>query len=278
MYKSILVHVDADDPTTADRVASAATLALRWHATLIGAAASLTPQAIEVLAEGPLALPAGAVGGDPRELEQRFEDAEALFKRSLGETGIQSEWRATMDFPAQGLANMAARADLLVVGRAKHSSPANSYLDYGDLVMQAGRPLLVLPSGSPTLIGRNALVAWRNTKESRRAVADALPLLAAASEVHLVHVPEKNMETKEERTALDDAMAHLSRHGIAAITHVVSAGPLTTTDRILKMASHVDAAFIVSGAYGHGRVREWVFGGMKRDLLHDSPLPSLLSR
>ena len=36
------------------------------------------------------------------------------------------------------------------------------------------------------------------------------------------------------------------------------------------------ADLIVAGAYGHTRLREWVFGGFTRDLLQRSPLCVLL--
>jgi nucleotide-binding universal stress UspA family protein len=33
----------------------------------------------------------------------------------------------------------------------------------------------------------------------------------------------------------------------------------------------------VTGAYGHSRLNEWVFGGMTRDLLTSSPICCLMS-
>jgi nucleotide-binding universal stress UspA family protein len=46
---------------------------------------------------------------------------------------------------------------------------------------------------------------------------------------------------------------------------------LATAERNLQ------AGLLVMGAYGHSRAREFIFGGFTRTVLHDAPLPVLLS-
>jgi len=43
------------------------------------------------------------------------------------------------------------------------------------------------------------------------------------------------------------------------------------------MAYECDADLLVMGAYGHSRVREFLFGGVTRDLLAASPLPVFMA-
>ena len=64
--------------------------------------------------------------------------------------------------------------------------------DPSDLVMQAGRPLIVVPPTVEWLDLRSVLVAWKDVREARRAVFDALPILAAAKEVTIVEIPEQD--------------------------------------------------------------------------------------
>ena len=45
-----------------------------------------------------------------------------------------------------------------------------------DLVMQAGRPLLVVPDSVNWFDLRSVLVAWKDTPEARRAIAVSLPM------------------------------------------------------------------------------------------------------
>ena len=55
--------------------------------------------------------------------------------------------------------------------------------------MQAGRPLVVVPPEVQWLDLRSVLVAWKDVREARRAVFDALPILAAAKEVTIAEIP-----------------------------------------------------------------------------------------
>ena len=73
-------------------------------------------------------------------------------------------------------------------------------------------------------------------------------------------------ELFDARGRLQDVVAWLKGHGIAA---KAVAAPTAGND-----ATHLDAiarehgaGLLVAGAYGHNRLREWVLGGVTRDLL-----------
>jgi hypothetical protein len=46
----------------------------------------------------------------------------------------------------------------------------------GDFIIQAGRPVLALATEASSLKLNHAIVAWKDPREARRAVADALAL------------------------------------------------------------------------------------------------------
>jgi nucleotide-binding universal stress UspA family protein len=69
----------------------------------------------------------------------------------------------------------------------------------------------------------------------------------------------------------------LSRHGVVA-SERVPAEKGNAIQQIERIASELGVGLIVAGAYGHSRLREWVFGGMTRRLLNPSDRCSLLSR
>jgi nucleotide-binding universal stress UspA family protein len=48
-------------------------------------------------------------------------------------------------------------------------------------------------------------------------------------------------------------------------------------EELVRAAESEGADLIVAGAYGHSRMREWIFGGVTRDLLHHSPICCLLA-
>jgi nucleotide-binding universal stress UspA family protein len=48
-------------------------------------------------------------------------------------------------------------------------------------------------------------------------------------------------------------------------------------DELLRAANAEEADLIVAGAYGHNRMREWMLGGVTRNLLERSPICCLLA-
>jgi len=46
---------------------------------------------------------------------------------------------------------------------------------------------------------------------------------------------------------------------------------------LLEEAKNADAAYIVMGAYGHSRAREFLFGGVTRNLFKGCDIPLVVS-
>jgi nucleotide-binding universal stress UspA family protein len=144
--------------------------------------------------------------------------------------------------------------------------------------MQAGRPVLVVPPGVSVLHGRRVLVAWKDTREARRAVADALPLLTQAEEALVLEVVRDDDEREQARRRVDDVVAFLVRHGAATRGDVLESRGRVVADDLLLATERQGADLVVAGGYGHARLREWAFGGVTRDLLARCPKCCLLSR
>ena len=118
------------------------------------------------------------------------------------------------------------------------------------------------------------LVAWKDTREARRAVADALPLLQLAKQVLVVSVNEDDYAA--ERESLSDLLTWLQWHGISARSDVL---PLkgSVVETLEVAALSIGADMVVAGGYGHARLQEWLFGGATYDLLRLPKLHRLLS-
>jgi nucleotide-binding universal stress UspA family protein len=145
-----------------------------------------------------------------------------------------------------------------------------------DLVMQAGRPLFVSPDKVSWVDLRSVLVAWKDTPEARRAVADSLPMLRKAKDVTVVEIVEGDDSGSAALSRVRDVVAWLSRHGVAASELV----PETSGDAIARLdeiAANVGAGVVVAGAYGHSRFRELILGGMTQHLIAQSTRCVLLS-
>ncbi len=203
---------------------------------------------------------------EPHRFAEQAAAAEQEFRARLGAKAL--EWRAQMTFgPAWEFVAAEARAADLVIAAidgADHSVFASGQAEVGDLLMRMGRPILIVPQGASGFAFRQALVCFKDAREARRALADALPVLKAMTRVNVVEIVEGGGEAAERR--LGDVKAWLDRHGIKADCAAASCDG-SLAEKLDASARDLDADLIVAGAFGHSRLREWAFGGVTRDLL-----------
>lgn len=271
-YSSLLVHVDVDGEI-GGRVRLAAGLADQFHSHLIGAASWMARPPFVV--EG--------VTIDPEPTEEDYKEMRAVLSRRekefricVGETRTQVEWRSSLDFPTEFVAREARAADLVIIGRDRSSYDPYRSTDSGALVLRTGRPVMVVPPGLQSLNAKRVVIAWKDTREARRAVQDALPFLLGAKEVVIVEVTEVGT-VEDSMLRLKDVGKYLSRHGVTALAEWVRPIEGTASGALLRVVEEHSVDLIISGAYGHTRLGEWIFGGMTQDLLTQSPVCCLLS-
>lgn len=174
------------------------------------------------------------------------------------------------------LVDYARLRDLTVVPMTDRDSNERWYAE--TLIFDSGRPVIALPrepSPKPTKTFDNVIVAWDFSRQSSRAVADALPILKQSKRVFILTVTnEKIIDTKRSGVEL---AKHLSRHGVEVILDVVDAAG---RDIGTVLRSHVqlrNGDLLVMGAYGHSRFREFILGGATRSILLRPPVPTFLS-
>ena len=273
-YKSVMVGLALDRPNDAClRVAG--DIAERFGARIIGVAGSdLRPPMY--FADGDFAQK--LLDQEASAIETRLSTLESEFRASVEKRASAVEWRAARALPGPYIVQQARAADILVVGaRSETLVDPCAAPDPNDLVMQAGRPLMVVPPRIERLDLRSVLIAWKDVREARRAVVDALPILAAAKEVTITEVPEQDGRRADALSHVADVAAWLRGHGIAANT-VVPEKAGDVSEQIEKIASNVGARAVIAGAYGHSRFREWVLSGVTRHLATESRRCAFLSR
>ena len=267
-YANFLVSVDFGEAAP-DRVRLAAGLARRFDAALTGAAACNVPAPILVRDADDAIDPEQRSEAQAREI---LEQARALFERSAGD-GIRTEWHAALAKPFTHLVEQARAADLVVGGRRGPDDEETGGLVVppGPVLMEVGRPVLVVPPRLVQVKGARIVVAWKDTPEARRAVTAALPFLREADEVFVATVGDD-----AEHHGAEAVARHLRRHGAPATPHLMR--PVRQeSDDILEFAQGREADLIVMGAFGRSRLREWIFGGFTRDALERCPVCCLMS-
>jgi nucleotide-binding universal stress UspA family protein len=261
-YATIMVHQSLDSTNDA-RLPIAVDLAQRFDTKLIGVAAC----EVRPSAYGGGAFVESIISELRPVTQKRLSEAADRF-RAATEGHLQAiEWRQAIAKATAYVAEQSRAADLVVTGTAREGVYLDplTELDPGELIMQAGRPILIVPPEANRLVAKHIVVAWKDTRESRRAVLDALPFLQAATDVTVAEIASRSEITAAVRSG-EDVAGWLKRHGVCAGAHAVVADeePSTVIEGLLQQNG---ADLIVAGAYGHSRMEEWIFGGVTRDLL-----------
>lgn len=268
-YASLLVAVE-DGPESDARVELACDLAIAFDARIIGlCAGAIAPPLYDPMTGGAMVGELLALYRDMAEAD--VERARVGFLEIVQRRGVDAEWRGKIGFPGQVFARAARSADLVLLGAPGSRTPYHAP-DVADVLMGCGRPILVVP---PTRrrnpVGEPALVAWKDCREARLAVAAAIPLLQRARGVTLYAI-RRGDDADAATDELADVAAWLRRHEINIDPIIAPPDERSAGRQILDEAEARQAGLIVAGGYGHARLREWALGGVTRDLIGDSPI------
>ena len=211
-------------------------------------------------------------------VKDRLKELENEFRAAMRNRGVEVEWRCAEDFPTRFIVRQARACDIVVAGAPPRGGLVDPFVQVNpsDLVMQVGRPLLVVPETCSWLDLRSVLIAWKDTAEARRSVSDALPLLRKSTEVTIAEIVEDEADRDAALLRIQDVAGWLSRHGVQA-SHQVPEQCGDAATQLERIASNVGAGVIIAGAYGHSRLSEWILGGVTRRLINPSIRCSLLS-
>lgn len=268
--KSILLHV-ADDPGFEGRLQAALDVARTFSghvhclqprripayfgadAAGFGAGAALVAELIEQEAK---------IG---REVRERIESR-------LAKEDVPFSWAEAIGEPADMLIEAASLEDLVVMSLGKPG--ASPQASVAEVVVRADTPVLAIPEGHVGFDpARPAIVAWKATAESAKAVRAAVPLLARSGSVTILVVdPEPGTDLPP-----TDAAAYLSRNGVSCEVLTRASGSTGVSGTLIQTAQELGAGYMVMGAYSRSRTIQFLMGGVTRDFLEQSPLPLFMA-
>jgi len=278
-YRSLLVLLDAH-PACDARTDAAIRLAKSFDCHLSGLAPT-----------GVIDLP--AVPGSASSLQHLYEQTWDLlreqaeivaqrFRDMCQRAGVRSFDTAVEegDKPSSLLRHSNCN-DLVLVSRADDPAERRPTHDLVEqVVMQSACPTLILTDSSrvPSL-GKTVLVAWDDSREASRALRDALPLLRAAEQVHVLSWDEKDKRGPHQalRERLHALARWLERQGVENAQPRVEAASGGISEAMLARAADLQADLIVMGAYGHARWAERLLGGATHGLLDKATVPLLMT-
>lgn len=273
-YKTILVHIN-NGRRCEVRLELGARLARTMDAHLVG-----------LYAETQFQMPPHAAAlagvnfqaGIDEARRESIAAAERTFQAHMKRNDdLKTEWRSSTLDAVSAVSLHARYADLAVIGQANAEDGSNLDTDFPErLLFASGRPLLIVPyAGRFPTLGEKVLVCWSATRESTRAVTDALPLLKRAKQVHVATFNPGRGAHGQIPGA--DIGLFLTRHGVKVEVSEYRAKDLDVGSQILSRAADLASDLIVMGGYGHSRVQELFLGGVSRTMLEAMTVPVLMS-
>lgn len=209
---------------------------------------------------------------DRLQAEQKKNELEAMAK----ELGVEVRWHNELGYIEPYLIYYGRYHDLIITNESKLAivDPGTAGIS-ATVAIATGRPVLRLAAEtqkSPAL--KRPLIAWKETREASRAVHDALPLLQNAERV-LISVIGSDVQAL--RVSSQRLADYLITHGIQPQIEVTEEQEANAGNLLLDLATREHCDLLIMGAYGHSRLREFLFGGVTRHVLHHAQLPLLLA-
>ena len=208
-------------------------------------------------------------------LFRAFMESRHLSQR-IGEGQTSLSWSWLNDAPSghDFVGSYGRVFDMIVLARPGDEWQSPSMITLESALFESGRPVLIAPPASPRSLGTNILVAWNNSTEQARTMADAMPLLRLAERITILTVEGATVAGPS-----GEQMARsLKLNGIAADTVTMKpVGKRSAGETILAKADELGCDLIVKGAYTQSRLRQMIFGGTTRHILANAKLPLLMA-
>jgi nucleotide-binding universal stress UspA family protein len=214
--------------------------------------------------------PAEVMQAKRLENEKAAKTAVSHFEEQVRRAAIAAESR-TLEVPV-----VARRFDLAVMGQPEPHKPLLERLIVEAALFGSGRPVLIVPYIQRTGLKLDrVMVGWDGSRSAARAVADATPLLVRAKATEVVIVASEPAKSDEIPGA--EIAHHLARHGAKVEVKSIVTAETDVANTILSRAADSSADFLVMGGYGHSRLREFILGGVTREILSSMTIPTLMS-
>lgn len=209
--------------------------------------------------------------------ESNAKDAAAHFSARAAELGVDAEAHSMTIYSGgtPSVVRMAQLSDLIVIGQDDPDQPEPMRAALIEaMLFDSGVPTLVLPTGWTKPISfERVMVAWDGSSTSARAVHAALPVFHFSALIDIAIVAGSK---KWEGEPGADVAAYLARHKHSVTISTITRENTDVTTRLLAHAEKIGADLCIMGGYGHNRFREFVVGGVTREMLARMTVPTLM--
>jgi hypothetical protein len=186
----------------------------------------------------------------------------------LASKDARAEWIDVEGLPGKEISARGARADLVIIDRLPE--PINQFAKdaLNAALFDCGRPVLVIPPVPVATLGKHVAIAWKDDSRAIKAVIPAMRYFGAA---------EISVLVGYRGDVVPNAIpAPISERGVLAKLYPIAIDSDPFGQALLAKAREIGADLLVMGAYVHSPLREMIFGGVTRYVLHHAELPVLM--
>ncbi len=208
-------------------------------------------------------------------LQTRETELRKRVEGHLAKEDVRWSYASTTNFEDKELISQGSLNDLIVMSHSVAKDGSDTVSLVGHVLTSSHTPLLLVPEGQKGFdVNHPALIAWNGSFEAGNALRAAVPMLKYSESVTIMTIDDEP-EAIFPSTA---ASEYLSRHGVPSELRSQAAHDTSVEDVLLRTAREIGAGYIVMGAFGHSRAREYWFGGVTRTMLLNASLPLFLAR
>lgn len=276
MLKEIAVFFDSSEGGR-KVLEIAADLAQRHQARLIGISSAAEVNNVPASAFARGGAVQEALGRRQQAEIDRLAHAGNCLAKTAARHDINTEFRIVPYSQGGGEAALhALYCDLLVVGNPAVGAPVT--WSAVQVLVRTGMPVLLIPNGwSGQSVGHRIVMAWNASRQARRALADALPLMVAAEAVDLLIVDPASDEDRHGEEPGADIASYLAHHQVPVEVRCIASHGKPVAEVLLGQMAERSADLLVFGAYSRARISEAMFGGVTRTLLDSERMPLFIS-
>lgn len=217
-----------------------------------------------------------------RAQEQQANAIKAIFDEYAGKSDATAEWRrvnAASTTAAERILESARSADLVLMAQ---EAPSQDRPDQRRIqqaaIRDSGRPVLIIPHGMMVeSLGNKIMIGWSSTRESARAAHDAIALADDGASAGILVASGRTAPEGHELDTARELAAALVRHGLRVDVIPLATGSRSIAESLQEEALSRGADMIVTGAFGHSMIYDFVIGAVTSDLLSSMKLPVLFS-
>ncbi|MBR9824595.1 MAG: universal stress protein [Alphaproteobacteria bacterium] len=162
-------------------------------------------------------------------------------------SGVIGRFIEYIGLPRAAMAREGRLSDLIIMEKPQERDLRNQLNAIETAAFESGRPVLVMPEecGDAGCF-KDVVVAWDGSLEATRAVVGALPFLAAAETVLLLHAGAD----ADSADQLADLAAYLDTHGIKSATRSVTLEGRSAARALIETSTANGADLLVMGGFG----------------------------